>query len=100
VFVFSDEPNWCHENLKLQYPFHVAGTYDRTVKGHLGREDGELFLMSMCKNAVLANSTFSWWGAWLGDPGRKGVVIAPKKWFGPLSNEDARDIVPNRWISI
>jgi hypothetical protein len=103
VFVFSDEPEWCRENLQLQYPFEIAGTFDRTVKGHLGREDGDLYLMSMCKNAVMANSTFSWWGAWLGDSLRKtngGFVIGPKKWFGSTSNEDPRDIIPERWIKI
>lgn len=100
IFVFSDDPDWCQEHLNLPWPFFVAGTYDRTTKGHLGREDAELFLMSMCKNAVLANSTFSWWGAFLGDHRREGVVIAPKNWFGPECNEDSRDIVPERWIKI
>lgn len=103
IFVFSDEPEWCYENLKLGSSFIVAGTYDRTVKGHLGREDADLFLMSLCKNAVMANSSFSWWGAYLGDSvrwSRGGIVVAPKQWFGPASNEDARDIVPIRWYQV
>lgn len=99
IFVFSDDPDWCQEHLNLPWPFFVAGTYDRTIKGHLGREDAELYLMSLCKNAVLANSTFSWWGAWLGDSGRKGVVVAPNKWFG-TAPEDPRDIIPDRWIKL
>ena len=103
LFVFTDDIPWCLENLRLPYDFQVAGTYDRTVKGHIGREDADLYLMSLCKNAAMANSSFSWFGAWLGDAARKnngGVVVAPKQWFGPRSNEDPRDIIPNRWTKI
>jgi hypothetical protein len=100
VFVFSDDPMWCVNNLDLGMPFTIAGTFDRTVKGHLGREDADLHMMSKCKNAIIANSSFAWWGAYLGDENRRGRVIAPKKWFGPASNEDPRDIVPARWIKI
>jgi hypothetical protein len=103
IFVFTDDTEWCQEHLNLPWPFFVAGTYDRTVKGHIGREDADLYLMSLCKNAVMANSTFSWWGAWLGMPQRKeskGVVVAPKQWFGPSSKEDPRDIVPLEWYII
>ena len=100
IFVFSDEPDWCQEHLNLPWPFFVAGTYDRTVKGHIGREDADLYLMSLCKNAVMANSSFSFWGAWLGPDKTGGTIVAPKQWFGPRSNEDSRDIVPERWIKI
>lgn len=102
VFVFSDEPEWVRENFKIPYEMTVAGNFDRTVQGHLGREDEELYLMSQCRHAVMANSSYSWWGAWLseheGQPDR--IVIAPNAWFGPASKEDARDIVPDRWIRI
>lgn len=103
IFVFTDDIEWCQNNLNLPWPFQIAGTYDRTVKGHLGREDADLFLMSLCRNAVMANSSFSWWGAWLGDnlrKGNNGVVVAPKTWFGPTAHEDVRDIVPDRWLTI
>lgn len=98
VFVFSDDPDWCRYNLKLSYPFTIAGNFDRTTQYHLGREDEELTLMKQCKHAILANSSYSWWGAWLNpDPHR--IVIAPKKWFFN-ANEDPRDIIPDRWIKI
>jgi Glycosyl transferase family 11 len=59
----------------------------------------DMFLMSRCKHGIMANSTFSWWGAWLG-PDMKGKVIAPRQWFAPTSHNDATDIVPERWLRI
>jgi hypothetical protein len=102
VFVFSDEPEWCEENFlgKFQYPMFVCGNYDRTTATHLGREDEELTLMRCCHNAIMANSSYSWWGAWLGADEKGGTVIAPRNWFGSESNEDPRDICPDRWIKI
>lgn len=97
VFVFSDEPEWCKINFKIPYPMIVAGNYKQTDKFHLGREDEELTLMKHCKHAVLANSSYSWWGAWLNP--NSGIVIAPKQWF-LSSNEDPKDIIPDRWLKI
>lgn len=87
IFVFSDDPAWAR-NLSLPYPM--------TIVNHSPCED--LWLMSACKNAVIANSSFSWWGAWLG-PDKKGTVVAPRQWFAK-GNEDAQDIVPLRWNRI
>lgn len=99
VFVFSDEPEWCEANLKLEYRQVIAGNFDRTIKPHLGREDVELYLMRNCQHAVLANSSYSWWGSWLGKSDESGLVVAPKQWF--LSDKaDSRDIVPERWIRL
>jgi hypothetical protein len=98
-FVFSDEPEWCAANFKLPYHTTIAGNFDRTVEHHLGREDAELYLMRLCGHAIMANSSYSWWGAWLGADVNGGIVIAPKSWFGPaFKEEDGRDIVPGRWI--
>lgn len=97
IFVFSDDPDWCKFNLNLPYPFIVAGNFDRTTKHHIGREDEELTLMKQCKNAVMANSSYSWWGAWLNpDP---GIIVAPKTWF-LSTQEDPKDIVPDRWMRV
>lgn len=97
VFVFSDEPEWCEANLKLPYPMFVSGNWDRTTATHLGREDSELTLMASCHNSVMANSSYSWWGAWLGADELGGTIVAPRNWFGPASNEDPKDIIPSRW---
>lgn len=82
-FVFSDEPDWARENLKL--PGEVV------VIDHNGPEADfeDLRLMSLCRHNIIANSSFSWWAAWLNkNPNRQ--VIAPKQWFGKpsLSNPD------------
>ncbi|GEM_PF-1890657 len=99
-FIFSDDPEWCEANFKLPYHTTIAGNFDRTVEHHLGREDAELYLMRLCGHAIMANSSYSWWGGWLGADIKGGIVTAPKSWFGPASKDDPRDIVPGRWIRL
>jgi hypothetical protein len=99
-FVFSDEPEWCEANFKLPYRTTIAGNSDRTAEGHLGRDDADLYLMRQCGHAILANSSYSWWGGWLGADIKGGIVIAPKSWVGPAFKGDPRDIVPGRWIRL
>jgi hypothetical protein len=55
--------------------------------------------MSMCKHNIIANSSFSWWGAWLNSNPNK-IVIAPKKWFGDRANLNESDIIPINWIRL
>lgn len=84
-FIFSDDPDWCANNFKSS-KFHVIH----------GEEDYiDLYLMSKCDNHIIANSSFSWWGAWLNNSkGKK--VFAPKRWFGP-SGPPQNDIIPETW---
>jgi hypothetical protein len=100
VFVFSDEPVWCKENLRFPFRMTIAGNYERTTKHYLGREDQELYLMSLCQHAVMANSSYSFWGAYLGADRTGGKVIGPKRWFNNAPDCDSRDIMPDRWIKI
>ena len=91
-FVFSDEPEWARDNLKLPHP--------TTFVDHNSPEKAceDLRLMSQCKHHIIANSSFSWWGAWLAKNKDK-VVIAPKKWFNnPEIKTD--DLLPDTWIRI
>jgi hypothetical protein len=98
IFIFSDEPEWCKENIRFPYNM-VAGNYDRTVKGHIGREDAELYLMSLCRHAVMANSSYSWFGAWLGADKTGGIIVRPEKWFLG-AHEDSSQICPSHWASL
>ena len=59
----------------------------------------DMYIMSMCTNNIIANSTFSWWGAWLNKNENK-VVITPSVWFGLSKQLDTRDIIPNEWLKI
>lgn len=91
-FVFSDEPNWCKENLNLEHPTH----YIDNNTGDAAYCDMQL--MSLCRHHVIANSSFSWWGAWLNPRGDK-KVIAPKRWFADDS-KDTSDLIPAGWLRI
>jgi hypothetical protein len=90
-FIFSNDIEWCKNNLKLDNAIYITGN------------DGEnsfrdMQLMSMCKHNIIANSSFSWWGAWLNNNSDK-IVIAPSKWFNdPTIN--TKDLIPDSWIQI
>jgi hypothetical protein len=91
-FLFSDDPDWTRANLDL-------GARAIAV-GHNGPDDGaeDLRLLSLCRHHVIANSTFSWWGAWLcADPSK--IVIAPERWFADPAR-DTSDLLPHGWTRL
>jgi len=91
-FIFSDDPVWCKANLRLKNPTVY-------VTHNLGKKDHEdIILISTCKHNIIANSSFSWWGAWLNSHPDK-IVIAPKKWFRDPSI-NTKDLIPQSWIKI
>jgi hypothetical protein len=87
IYTFSDDPEWCRENLPGEV---ISGRFDHYE---------DLYLMQQCRHAIIANSTYSWFGAWLGDTQPDRIVAAPSKWFNqaPL---DYSDVVPSRWTKI
>lgn len=85
-FLFSDDIEWVIENLKIEYPF-TAVDFNQD-KGWL-----DLNLMKHCKCNILANSSFSWWGAWLNENPNK-IIVAPKHW---IAGHEKCDIVPRGW---
>lgn len=91
-YIFSDDPSWVRENFKIDYPFTVIEHNGATANFE------DLRLMSLCQHNIIANSSFSWWGAWLNIYARK-IVMAPEKWFNDPSL-DAKDIIPEGWFKI
>ncbi len=91
-FVFSDDPEWTRENLKLPFPMRFVS--------HNSVADPwpDLRLMSACRHHVIANSSFSWWGAWL-NPCPDKTVVACRRWFADPGKND-RDLVPGDWIRV
>ena len=90
-FVFSDDPAWCRGNLELD-----GATFVDWNTGRTAWED--MRLMSTCRHHVLANSSFSWWGAWL-NPSEDKVVVAPRQWAVDPSF-DTTDLVPDEWTRV
>lgn len=92
VFVFSDDTAWVNENLEINNQV--------TVVDHNGPERcyEDMILMSRCRHNVIANSTFSWWGAWL-NSNKDKTVISPKKWF-QSDKYDTSDLIPTDWIRL
>lgn len=89
VYAFSDDPEWVAENLKLPCETHYIDFND----GDHNYED--LRLMAACQHHIIANSSFSWWGAWL-NPNSDKIVMAPTRWFGD-PNKVNPDILPKSW---
>lgn len=91
-FVFSDSADWCRENLKIDQKVVYVDHNDMDTC----HED--MRLMSLCRHNIIANSTFSWWGAWLNDNPEK-IVFTPKNWF-VRPDKDCSDIVPSGWYRV
>lgn len=87
VVIFSDDPDWCMEQALF--------VDDRFIVSQAAGPYHDLYLMSKCSDFIIANSTFSWWGAWLSN---RGKVISPKKWFGPNNSHlNTKDLYPEHW---
>lgn len=92
-FIFSNDAKWAKRNLQTHFP--------STYVSHNGIDKGyeDMRLMRNCKHFLIANSTFSWWGAWLSRNPDK-IVLAPKRWFKKPGYRNTRDLIPESWRQI
>ncbi len=90
-YVFSDDMDWVKQSISITYP-SVYVDHNRGEDSYV-----DMQLMSLCKHHIIANSSFSWWGAWL-NPSAKKIVVAPKLWFKNGNNDS--DLIPNEWIRL
>lgn len=88
VFVFSDDPQWVRENFPADPSLEV-------MQPQMASPAIDLWLMTLCRHHVVANSSFSWWGAWLAT--REGRKLAPARWFTDIAKLDDGDLVPATW---
>lgn len=91
LYVFSDEPEWVKQHMHFDAPT----VYVAHNQGKNSFED--LRLMSLCQHNIIANSSFSWWGAWLNDNPRK-IVIAPRQWMQQENGNS--DLIPQTWTRL
>ena len=89
-YIFSNDIKWCKENLVENAEF-IDWNYNRN-------SFYDMLLMRHCKHHIIANSSFSWWGAWLGAD-EDGLTIAPRKWFNLKTNKTF-DVIPQSWIKL
>jgi hypothetical protein len=93
IFIFSDDVLWCKQNMQFNHPIFFV---DHDYAGE--KFEDYLQLMTLCKYFVIANSTFSWWAAWLCSFPEK-IIVAPKQWF-QADQHDTRDVIPAEWIRL
>lgn len=93
-YVFSDDMSWCRENLPL------SDDKAKFIDWNKGAESyRDMQLMSNCKHAIISNSSFSWWAAWLNQhPGK--VIIVPKTWYRSPNTHDTEQMHPRMWMRI
>lgn len=90
-YIFSDDVEWVRDNLKLEF------AHDYVNHNHGQESFNDMRLMSLCKHNIIANSSFSWWGAWLNASADK-IVAAPKRWFAKEIN--SQDLIPPGWVRL
>ena len=91
VIIFSDDPQWCMEQKLFESDrFMISETQNNYM---------DMCLMTLCSGHIIANSSFSWWGAWLSNSLK---VVAPSDWFMGTNNEhlDTKDIIPEYWTVV
>jgi hypothetical protein len=89
-FIFSNDIEWCKENLNVADAHYI--NWNTGLESYV-----DMQLMSLCKHQIIANSSFSWWAAWLNKNPEK-IVIAPKVWANGIDNNE--QVCPNTWLRL
>jgi hypothetical protein len=90
-FIFSDDIAWVKANLKMAFPCQYVD-HNRNAESY-----NDMHLMSLCRYHIIANSSFSWWSAWL-NPTPDKIVVAPGKWFANKNN--GKEVFPPGWVTL
>lgn len=90
ICVFSDDPEWVKKEFKIENVIFAGNDILKDYE--------QMYLMSICKHNIIANSSFAWWGAWLNKNPNK-IVIGPKQWLVNKTS-DKLDVLPKEWIQI
>ncbi|MDP3332699.1 MAG: alpha-1,2-fucosyltransferase [Methylococcaceae bacterium] len=90
-YIFSDDIEWVRQNLPMGFPYVYVDN------NRLADSYKDMQLMGLCRHHIIANSSFSWWGAWLNANPEK-LVIAPKNWFSNGNNDC--DLIPDEWVRL
>ena len=90
-FIFSDDMDWVKAQLKIDLPCHYVD------HNHGAESYNDMRLMSLCRHHIIANSSFSWWGAWLNTYPDK-IVVSPRRWFA--SANITKDLFPHGWLAL
>jgi hypothetical protein len=89
IFIFSNDKDWCKENLNYHNSIVVEGLEDYE----------ELWAISLCNHNIMSNSSFSWWGSYINNNKNKKIFV-PSIWFGPSGEKNYQDIYEDEWIKI
>lgn len=93
LYVFSDDHEWVHQNLAL--PEDTVFVQNTGTNADVA----DLVLMSHCQHHIIANSSFSWWGAWL-NPNPDKLVITPRQWYKQQPTWNTKDLLPSSWLAL
>jgi hypothetical protein len=92
LIVFSDDIEWCKQNVKFNNTIFVEQQYNSPLD--------DMFLAAQCENMIISNSTFAWWCAWL-NPHPTKIVVAPKQWFkNEEMNNKTYDLISQKWVRL
>lgn len=93
-YLFSDDIDWVKNNFLIDYKYRIIKPFNADKHWY------DMLLMSKCRHHIIANSSFSWWGAWLNDDPKK-IVIAPERWFADTAlNKTSTQLVPTQWVRL